>query len=165
MSLRERIERIYQHSPHPLGALWAWAKRGGDKAGERWQALQNWAGDRLRGGNKSADFEKARDAYQAKKQKWLHNHKDPKPPSGELLTTYDGHQVPSWMVQRPSPPPAPRASGRASSTPAIAHPSIRDSSARTCAERPRVRAAVPARAPTTPARRPTPARPTRARWT
>lgn len=97
MSLREHIEHVWQTSDHAARDLWHWAEAGGKEEGDRWKALQNWAGDRARAKDRSEkerqQFSKMRDAYEAAKKRWERHHEpkpDPKSLGSVKVTTTPG---------------------------------------------------------------------------
>lgn len=97
--MRKTIQRIYQHATDPFGALWRW---GSGHTAKRWNALRLWARSHVAHATSDKDkayWTKKAQAYGEKKQRWLKNHADPKPPpQSGLLVTFDGLQVPRWIA-------------------------------------------------------------------
>ena len=86
---RQHLNKIFKRHPdHGFNAVWGWYHR--HPSIGRMKALLQWA--RARGFWPQAKVYK-------KKLKWLHEHRDPKPPPHTgPLTTFDAHTVPTWIA-------------------------------------------------------------------
>lgn len=110
--MRDKINALVKRAKHPFNRLWKWAHGHGPA---RWNALAHWARhqaeiQRKAGhGAKAKQYAQAAEEYGKRKRTWLDRHAPSDPPPQGNLVTFDGHQVPAWMVNSALAPA--RASG------------------------------------------------------